>query len=115
AGESWTLADGREVRILADRKEVLSMLAAETATAARAAVAEKGAFSLCIPGGLGPADGKEASSAQIVYEALASLVGQDLNFSKWHVFFAGERLDSQESYLMAKKLWLDASGIPTDQ
>ncbi|CAE7219315.1 unnamed protein product [Symbiodinium necroappetens] len=80
----------------------------------RAAIAEKGAFSICVPGSFGPADGEELSGAQLIGESLATLSGE-ADFDKWHVFFAGERLDGEESFLLAKKLWIDSCGIPESQ
>ncbi|CAE7484731.1 unnamed protein product [Symbiodinium natans] len=56
-----------------------------------------------------------AAGAQLIGESLATLSGQDLDFDKWHVFFAGERLDCQESFLLAKKLWIDSCKIPESQ
>eukprot|EP00933_Yihiella_yeosuensis_P025195 TRINITY_DN19556_c0_g1_i3.p1 TRINITY_DN19556_c0_g1~~TRINITY_DN19556_c0_g1_i3.p1 ORF type:complete len:337 (-),score=76.77 TRINITY_DN19556_c0_g1_i3:144-1154(-) len=117
AGDSLELGNGRRATVLSNRAELVSAIAKEVAGAARHSIAEKGDFSICVPGSLGPADGVEAKGTALLSEALASLASEtDLNFGKWHVFFAGERMDKQESYTLAKELWLDKlSEIPADQ
>lgn len=116
AKDVFTLPDGREVKVLSNQADLASELCFETARIAGAAIAEKGAFSLCVPGGFGPADGQVSFGAALIADALALLAGRkDVDFSKWHVFFAGERLDCQESYALAKKSWLGGCGIPSDQ
>lgn len=39
---------------------------------------------------------QEPVSARLVGQSLQMLVGEDVDFSKWHVFFTGERLDGQD-------------------
>ncbi|CAE7788718.1 unnamed protein product [Symbiodinium sp. CCMP2592] len=133
AGSLFLLPDGRDIRVLTNEGEVKTAVAAEVASCSSAAIAEKGAFSICVPGSFGPADGQELAGAQLIGESLATLSGQGMgfqrrsesrpkksvqltaDFDKWHVFFAGERLDGQESFLLAKKLWIDSCGIPEAQ
>lgn len=114
AGSLFLLPDGRDIRVLTNEGEVKLAVAAEVASCSSAAIAEKGAFSICVPGSFGPADGEELSGAQLIGESLATLSGE-ADFDKWHVFFAGERLDGEESFLLAKKLWIDSCGIPESQ
>lgn len=88
----------------------------ELDNAARSAIAEKGAFSVCVPGGFGPADGVEARAQSCVGEAMSVLAGkQGLDFSKFHVFFTGDRLDVQESYKGACETWVKACCVPLEQ
>lgn len=115
AGSEFVIEGRGNVVVLAKEEDVLAEVAAEVASCASAAIEEKGAFSLCVPGGFGKADGQEPVSARLVGQSLQMLVGEDVDFSKWHVFFTGERLDGQESFLLAKELWIDACGIPADQ
>jgi len=107
--------DGRRtVIVLPNEEEVLETIAEETATLACTAIEEKGAFSLCVPGSFGPKDGKDFEGAKLIAKSLQILSQEDLQFDKWHVFFAGDRLDSQESFLLAKE-WIDSSKIPGSQ
>lgn len=113
-GSEFTV-DGRgTVIVLPNEDEVLEAIAEETASCACTAIEEKGAFSICVPGSFGPADGKAFAGAQLIAKSLSILSQEDLQFDKWHVFFAGERLDSQESFLLAKQ-WIDQSQIPSSQ
>jgi len=114
--EEFSLTDGRGVCIYSSSEDVASAIVAETAAEARAAIAEKGAFSLCVPGGFGPDENAVGGGASFVAEALAGLSKADgLDFSRFHVFFCGERLDHEDTYVSARKAWIDACGIPLDQ
>jgi len=102
--EIVALADGFEVAVTPDAASAAAMLVAETAATAREAIAEKGAFSLAVSGGL------ELTTA---LKSLASQPG--LDFSKFHVLFCDEELVGLPRLKEARDTWLDACGVPQDQ
>jgi len=115
ASEDWTLADGRRVCVYPESKAIAEAIVEETAREAKAAIAEKGAFSLCVPGGFVPEEGGAVCSGAFVAEALAGLATSGVDFTKVHVFFCGDRFDSTDAYDLHRKAWIDACGIPLDQ
>lgn len=96
-----TLPDGRELVVVADEAAAAAELVSETAKAARAAVAAKGAFSMAVSGG-------------DVATALAGLAQEaGLDFSKFHVFFTHGAQGSDAA--QAHEGWLAACGVPAAQ
>jgi len=86
--------------VVVDSREALATLAAERfATAARAAIAERGMFSCALPGG---------SVAEVMFPAFARLA---LPWDRVHVFFGDERAvpetDPESNCGLARRLWLD--------
>jgi len=101
--EELTLSDGRIVCVFDSPEAAAAGLVAETAVAARAAIAAKGAFSLAVSGGE-------------VATALATLSKQpDLDFGKFHVFFCYDDLADLPSHSEACLNWLDACSVPKNQ
>jgi len=82
------LPDGRTVVAFADDAALSAKLVAEVTETAKAAIAAKGSFSLCIPAGS-------------VVSALKGLDPAALDWSKVNVFFTGERLGQNKSYSAA--------------
>eukprot|EP00929_Paragymnodinium_shiwhaense_P050811 TRINITY_DN2559_c0_g1_i1.p1 TRINITY_DN2559_c0_g1~~TRINITY_DN2559_c0_g1_i1.p1 ORF type:complete len:249 (-),score=84.22 TRINITY_DN2559_c0_g1_i1:239-985(-) len=85
---STTLADGRTVVKFEDEAAMSAQLVAEVTETAKAAIAAKGSFSLCIPAGS-------------VVSALKNLDPAAVDWSKVNVFFTGERLGQNKSYSAA--------------
>jgi len=110
--KEFSTADGRRVHVFGDDEGIAATLVAQVAAAVREDIAEKGAFSICMPGGFGPADGGKHSWA---VQALAGLANEALDFSKFHVYLCGERLDGQEGYDHVRKAWADACKVPLEQ
>jgi len=85
---SAKLADGRTVVTFDDDAALAAKLVSEVTETAKAAIAAKGCFSLCIPAGS-------------VVSALKGLDPAALDWSKVNVFFTGERLGQNKSYSAA--------------
>jgi 6-phosphogluconolactonase len=99
-----------------DHVQVFADLAALTAAAvrrfvedARAAIAARGRFIVCISGGDTP---------RPLYERLALLSHGDIDWFRVHVFWADERCvppdDERSNYRMAREAWLGHVAIPAD-
>jgi hypothetical protein len=73
----------------------------EVAAAANACIANKGSFSLCIPGGS-------------VVAALSKMPEDAFDFSKMHVFFANEKIPSYPCIAGALEI-TKVLGVPDDQ
>jgi 6-phosphogluconolactonase len=75
--------------------------------AARHAIAERGSFSIAVPGG---------SAAEVLLPALTSAA---IDWSKVDVFWVDERMvppdDAASNFRLAKQAWLDQVSIPSDQ
>jgi len=95
---SSTLADGRTVIVFADDAEMAKKLIEDVLSAAKAAIAAKGSFSLCIPAGS-------------IVSCLKGLKKGDLDWNKVNVFFTGERLGQNKSYEAALKAFCDSCDI----
>eukprot|EP00747_Dinoflagellata_sp_TGD_P132751 gnl/TRDRNA2_/TRDRNA2_175109_c0_seq6.p1 gnl/TRDRNA2_/TRDRNA2_175109_c0~~gnl/TRDRNA2_/TRDRNA2_175109_c0_seq6.p1 ORF type:complete len:629 (+),score=136.78 gnl/TRDRNA2_/TRDRNA2_175109_c0_seq6:50-1888(+) len=100
--EAFELSDGRKVKVAGSEKEVAAVVCAEVVATAKAAIASKGSFSICVPGGS-------------IVQGLASLDKNAFDFSKVHVFFCNERIGEWKTYNNAVKNFIDPFGIPTSQ
>jgi 6-phosphogluconolactonase len=93
----------REIYV-ADIPSVARRLADEIGAAAAAAIAERGLFSIALPGG---------SVATECFPALAAL---PLEWHRVHFFWADERAvdpsDPDSNYGLAARLWLGPAGVP---
>lgn len=103
---SRTLSDGRRLTVCPDEAAVASALVEETIGFAKAAVAEKGAFSLAVSGGY-------AASALRALPAAAKAAGVD--FSKWHLFFCHDQLGTRPIQKDVEHQWLGSCAIPKEQ
>lgn len=83
-----TIADGRSLTVFENDAAVAKQLVADVTAAANAAISAKGSFSLCIPAGS-------------VVSALKDLSPSAVDWSKVNVFFTGERLGANKSYVAA--------------
>lgn len=92
------LADGRQVYVFADDAEMSKKLIEDVTNAAKAAIAAKGSFSLCIPAGS-------------VVSALKDLSKDAVDWTKVNIFFTGERLGQNKSYEAALKAFCDKCNI----
>eukprot|EP00931_Biecheleriopsis_adriatica_P103394 TRINITY_DN78238_c0_g1_i1.p1 TRINITY_DN78238_c0_g1~~TRINITY_DN78238_c0_g1_i1.p1 ORF type:complete len:498 (+),score=75.06 TRINITY_DN78238_c0_g1_i1:201-1496(+) len=100
--EEITLADGRLVKVTSDSAASATLMEA-TVAAAKAAIEQKGAFSLAVSSG-------------DVAKGLSGLAQQPgLDFSKFHIFFCSDVLVEVPCYKEARELWLDACGVPQEQ
>lgn len=81
-------------------------LAKLVVAASKKAIAEKGTFTVVLSGGS-------------LVKSLAALIGQDVEFNKWHVFWVDERVvphnSSDSNYKGAKEALLDSLSIPSSQ
>jgi len=103
--EARTLDDGRQVLLFGDGKALTAAVAPMVAEAGKAAIAEKGAFSIAVSGGE-------------VATALGCLAQQPgVEFSKFHVFFCYDALEpgAPPCHVEAHDTWLAACGIPAKQ
>ncbi|OQR86293.1 6-phosphogluconolactonase [Achlya hypogyna] len=100
---------GRVVHVGASGEEVGASVGQLVAELSKASIVASGRFTLALSGG---------SLPKILEKGLASLKG-DVDFSKWHVFFADERcvpLDHADSnYLACHDALFQHVAIPRDQ
>eukprot|EP00929_Paragymnodinium_shiwhaense_P102063 TRINITY_DN65267_c0_g1_i1.p1 TRINITY_DN65267_c0_g1~~TRINITY_DN65267_c0_g1_i1.p1 ORF type:complete len:535 (+),score=137.13 TRINITY_DN65267_c0_g1_i1:62-1606(+) len=99
----FALPDGRAVRTFANEAGAATALVADVVAAAKAAIAEKGAFSLAVSGG---------SVASALKDLKKAADGVD--FSKFYVFFCSDDFTSFPTF-EANRPWLEACGVPADQ
>ncbi|OQR95299.1 6-phosphogluconolactonase [Thraustotheca clavata] len=104
-----TYEQGRQVHIGASGDQVGASVGKLVAELSKSAIATSGRFTLALSGG---------SLPKILEKGLSSLKG-DLDFSKWHVFFADERcvpLDHEDSnYLACHQALFQHVPIPREQ
>lgn len=101
AKDSFAIPDGRRVCVLAEEKDIAGAVVECVETIGAAAIAEKGAFSLAIPGGS-------------VVKALKGVKPTSMDFTKVHVFFCNERIGEYKCYKTAMESLKDL-GIPESQ
>ncbi len=89
---------------IADLAELTRILADEVQRSAAAAIAERGFFSIALPGG---------SVATTCFPALAVL---PIDWAKTHFWWVDERAvpatDAESNYGVAERLWLVPAGVP---
>ena len=94
----------REIYV-ADVPSIVQRLAAEVATAAAAAIAERGLFSIALAGG------------SVATECFASLAALPLPWNAVHFFWADERAvpptDPESNFAAASRLWLEPARVPS--
>jgi len=99
---SFSLSDGRKVRVLQDEAGIGAAVCEEFIASAKAAIASKGAFSVAVPGGS-------------IVTALANMPKDAFDASKVHVFFCNERIGDGKCYKGAMKSLVGPMGIPEAQ
>lgn len=101
----------RITKVATDKDQFFSLLAEYVADASVEAIKQRGTFTVALSGGSLP---QQLGQALIGTEA-----GKKIEWSKWHVFFADERvvpLDHADSnYLSCKKNLFDHVTIPSSQ
>ena len=100
-------ADARDVRVFTDL-EALSTAAAESIVAiAKDSVSQRGRFSIALAGGNTP---------KRTYQLLVERHRDEIDWSRWQVFFGDERFvpsdDKRSNYKMAHDALLSAAPIP---
>jgi 6-phosphogluconolactonase len=85
-------------------EQLVARFASLTEGAARASLAERGAFSMAIPGG---------SAAELL---LPGLVGSAIDWNRLSVFWVDERMvppeDAESNFRVARTVWLDKVPLP---
>jgi 6-phosphogluconolactonase len=103
--------DSVRVIVVADAEEWAERAADQVASAAREAVAARGAFHVVVPGG---------STPRLAFEALvAKIRREDPLWSMVHVYFGDERLvppgHAESNYRMVREAWLEHISVPALQ
>jgi len=99
---TFSLSDGRKVRVLDGEAGIAEAVCEEFNVAAFGAIASKGAFSVAVPGGS-------------IVKALAHLAKGQFDARKVHVFFCNERLGEGKCYKGAMNSLVEPLGIPAAQ
>jgi 6-phosphogluconolactonase len=98
-----------EIVQLRDLAEIAERACERVLAAAKAAIAERGAFRIALSGG---------STPKALYERLAAREG-GAEVARWHVYFGDERCVPPEhpdsNFGMAREAWLGRSRIPPEQ
>jgi len=104
ANERFALEDGRKVCVFSDDKAISAAVAEAVAKIGASCIADKGAFSIAIPGGS-------------VVKALSKLEPTAMDFTKVHVFFCNERIGEYKCYkgATADDAFVTKCGIPLEQ
>lgn len=93
--------------VIQEVKELAQSFARLVEDAARHAIAQRGSFSLAVPGG---------SAAEAL---LPALIPASIDWSKVAVFWVDERMvspdDTDSNFRLAKSVWLDEVPIPAEQ
>ncbi len=93
--------------VIQEVKELAQSFARFVEDAARHAIAQRGSFSMAIPGG---------SAAEAL---LPALITTSIDWSKVSVFWVDERMvppeDADSNFRLASKVWLDEVSIPSEQ
>jgi len=93
--------------VIQEVKELAQNFARLVEDAARHAIAQRGSFSLAVPGG---------SAAEAL---LPALIPASIDWSKVSVYWVDERMvppeDAESNFRLAKKVWLDEVPIPAEQ
>jgi len=93
--------------VIQEVKELAQSFARLVEDAARHAIAQRGSFSMAVPGG---------SAAEVL---LPALISASIDWSKVAVFWVDERMvppdDADSNFRLAKKVWLDEVPIPAEQ
>jgi 6-phosphogluconolactonase len=96
-----------DIQVFAGLDALADAAARRFVDTARAAIAARGRFIVCISGGVTP---------RPLYERLARVSGDVLEWSRVHVFWTDERCvapdDDRSNYRMAREAWLDHVAIP---
>lgn len=96
------LDGGMRVQVFDTEEELAEGLCELVEECAQDAIAERGEFTLAIPGGS-------------VTKALAGLKDVDVDWSKVFVFFVNERCPARKNLALAKEVFADAVGLGDDQ
>jgi 6-phosphogluconolactonase len=93
--------------VVQEVKELAQSFARLVEDAARHAIAQRGSFSMAVPGG---------SAAEVL---LPALISASIDWSKVSVFWVDERMvqpeDADSNFRLAKKVWLDEVPLPAEQ
>ena len=93
--------------VIQEVKELAQSFSRLVEDAARHAIAQRGSFSIAVPGG---------SAAEAL---LPALISTSIDWSKVAVFWVDERMvppeDAASNFALAKKVWLDEVPIPAEQ
>ena len=93
--------------VIQEVKELAQSFARLVEDAARHAIAQRGSFSMAVPGG---------SAAEVLLPALNSA---SVDWAKVSVFWVDERMvspdDAESNFRLARKVWLDEVPIPAEQ
>jgi len=99
--EVHKIPDGRQVFILEDADAISAAVVESVAAIGAECIAEKGSFTMCVPGGS-------------IVKALSKLSPDAMDFSKVHVFFANERIGEFKCYKGAVSSFTERCGIPAE-